>query len=158
FGMSAVLLAKLQPDSFRRHGENFRVAREQAQKHSMTLQEVVLTKALAEHAESSRHFREAERLFKELAALLHRLNDEAGEAFAFKSLGNIATELGDWAGAENWYRRVLEIGERLHDEETIALADSQLGIIAQQRGELDDAEAFFLKSLEVQDQKTFDTA
>ena len=109
------------------HGANFHVALGEAERLGMDFHSWALIQSLAAHAQNTRNFQEAARLFERLATLANNLGEAEREAVAYHQLGMIAQEQRDFASAEQWYRKALAIEEKQGDEHGAASTYHQPG-------------------------------
>ena len=107
-------------------GANFHVALGEAERLKMDFRSGALIQSLAVHAENTRNFREAARLFERLATLANNLGEAEREAVAYHGLGRIAEEQRDFASAEQWYRKALAIWVKYGDKYFEAMTRSLL--------------------------------
>jgi len=130
-------------------GANFRRALGAARKLDMLDTVPSLIQRLARYAKNIRDFKEAERLFAELAQTAQNYGNMDMEAIAYHQLGIAAHEQRDFTAAEDWYRKALEIDRRLNNEYGTASNYYQLGMIAEERRDFTTAEDWYSKSLEI---------
>lgn len=78
--------------------------------------------------------------------------DDADRASAFRNLGNLCIDLGDFDAAEEAYQRALEGWEALGDARGIANTLNGLGLVAWYRGDPTEAVAYHTRSLELRRQ------
>ena len=129
------------------HGANFHVALGEAERLGMDLALAALIQSLAAHAQNTRNFQEATRLFERLATLHGNRGEVLPQAGAYHHLGMIAEEQRDFATADQWYRKSLAIAEKQGHEYGAASNYHQLGIIAQAQRDFATAELWYRKSL-----------
>jgi len=131
------------------HGANFHVALGEAERLGMDLDYAMLVQSLAAHAQNTRNFQEAARLFERLATSWKKQGDAEGEACAYHQLGNIAQEQHDFASAEQWYRKALAIAEKQGNEHGAAGTYHNLGMIAQEQRDFAGAEQWYRKAMAI---------
>ncbi len=78
-----------------------------------------------------------------------RLNNKAGMAIDYGSIGLIALTRGDLDKAKAMFREALNLYQQLRDKEGIAVCYNNLGLIEDSRGNIDEAEVYFNKSLDI---------
>ncbi len=135
------------------HGANFHVALGEAERLKMDFSSWALIQSLAAHAQNTRNFREAARLFERLATLANNLGEAEREAVAYHQLGNIALEQRDFASAEQWYRKSLATEGKQGDEHGAAINYSNLGILAYQQRDFASAEQWHRKALAIEEKQ-----
>jgi tetratricopeptide (TPR) repeat protein len=135
------------------HGANFNVALGEAERLGMDVHFAALIQSLAAHAQNTRNFQEATRLFERLATAQKNCGEVLGEARAYHQLGMIAEEQRDFATAEQWYRKSLAITEKQGNEHGAASTYHQLGIIAQEQRDFATAEQWYRKSLAIEEKQ-----
>ncbi|NLX07529.1 MAG: tetratricopeptide repeat protein [Phycisphaerae bacterium] len=134
---------------FHIHQANLHSARNQALRLAMAVDCAALTQSLAAHAQNTRNWKEAERLFGSLAENCAARGDKKTEAATYHQLGIVAQERRDFAAAESWYRRSLEIEEKFGNERGAASTYLQLGTVALERRDFAAAESWYRRSLEI---------
>jgi tetratricopeptide (TPR) repeat protein len=135
------------------HGANFHVALGEAERLGMDLDFAALIQSLAFHAQNTRNFQEATRLFERLATAQKNCGEVLGEAGAYHQLGMIAEEQRDFATAEQWYRKSLAIEEKQGNEQGAAITYHQLGRIAQEQRDFAMAEQWYRMSLAISERQ-----
>ena len=123
------------------HGANFHVALGEAERLGMDQAFAALIQSLAAHAQNTRNFQEATRLFERLATARKHCEGVLGEASAYHHLGMIAEEQRDFATAEQWCRKSLAITEKQGNEHAAASTYHQLGNVAYSGQRLRDRRA-----------------
>ena len=113
----------------------------------MDLHFSMLVQSLAYHAQNTRNFQEAARLFERLAMADKNRGAVVGEAGAYHHLGMIAQEQRDFASAEQWYRKALAIFEKQGIEDGVAATYHELGFIAKEQSDFASAEQWYRKAL-----------
>jgi tetratricopeptide (TPR) repeat protein len=131
------------------HGANFHHALEKAEELQMPRHFAAVTQSLAAHAQNTRKYAEAARLFGRLAEHYRVAGVPEGEAAAYHQLGNIAYLQRDFAAAEQWYRKSLAISEKPGDEHGAAITYHQLGMLAEAQRDFSAAEQWYRKSLAI---------
>src|SRR5271157_2948482 len=142
-----------QRGEFFLNGANFHVALGEAERLKMDFRSWALIQSLAIHAQNTRTFQEAARLFERLATLANNLGEAEREAAAYHQLGWIALEQRDFASAEQWCRKSLAILEKQGDEHGAASAYHNLGIIAEEQRDFASAEQWYRKSLAIKEKQ-----
>src|SRR5208282_3229759 len=142
-----------QRGEFFLNGANFHVALGEAERLKMDFRSWALIQSLAIHAQNTRTFQEAARLFERLATLANNLGEAEREAAAYHQLGWIALEQRDFASAEQWCRKSLAILEKQGDEHGAASAYHQLGWIADKQRDFASAEQWYRKSLAIKEKQ-----
>ena len=136
-----------QRGPFALHGANFHQALALAKSLDMDRDIGALVQSLAAHAQNTRDFTGATRLFEDLADH-HRNKDQAeGLAGAYHQLGLIAEAQRDFGDAEQWYRKSLAINEKQGDEHGAASTYHQLGRMALKQGDFANAGQWMLRAL-----------
>jgi len=138
-----------QRKMFSLFGINFRRALGIAQELDMRDVTPFLIQGLAHYTQNIRDFKEAERLYTELAQTAQSYGDMIMEACAYHQLGRVAQDRRDFTAAEGWYRKALEIEQNQGDEYDMALTCHELGRLAQEHRDFTAAEGLYRKSLEI---------
>jgi tetratricopeptide (TPR) repeat protein len=119
------------------------------QEDGMLRSAAALTQSLAAYAQNIRQWDRAETLYKRLANISKRRDNEEDVPRAYHHLGLVAQERRDFDAAERWYQKALAIEERLGNEHGAATTYHQLGIVAQERCDFDAAERWYQKALTI---------
>jgi len=135
------------------NGANFHVALGEAERLKMDFLSGALIQSLAAHAQNTRNFQEAARLFERLATLANNIGEAEREAAAYHQLGRIAEEQRDFASAEQWYRKALAIVEKQGDDHGAAGTYHELGNIAQEQHDIAGAEQWYRKALAIKEKQ-----
>jgi tetratricopeptide (TPR) repeat protein len=131
-------------------GANFRRALGIARELDMREAEMYLIEGLAHYVGNTRDFKEAERLYRELAGSAQNYSNMKMEAVAYHQLGMVAQQRRDFTTAEDWYKKSMEINQKLGNEYRTAGIYHQLGMVAEERRDFTTAEDWYRKSLEIE--------
>jgi tetratricopeptide (TPR) repeat protein len=96
------------------------------------------------------NWNEAEALYLESLKIQTELDDRAGMATSWVSLGDIARNRGDYDQAEALFNQSLAVRTKLGDRAGMAISWGVLGDIACNRGDYDKAEALYNQCLKVE--------
>ena len=130
-------------------GVNFRNALTIARKLDMQDDICALLNRLANYAYKTRHFAEAEQLYREYLHTGELFNRPQAQALAYHQLGMVAQERRDFEDAEKLYMLSLEISLKHNNLHDAASTYHQLGIVAEERRDFEDAEKWYRLSLEI---------
>jgi len=131
------------------HGAHFHVALGEAERLQMDFLSGALIHSLAVHAQNTRNFQEAARLFERLATPANSLGEAEREAVAYHRLGMIAAEQRDFASSEQWYLKSLAIAEKQGDEHGAARTYHNLGMIAAEQRDFASSEQWYRKAMAI---------
>lgn len=133
------------------HNVNFYHAKEIAENLGMQYEDLQVTYFLAEIANSTTNFAQAEHLYRELVEKAHQYGNADIESRAYISLAVLANRRGDEESAKVWVHMVASIWEK---KDTISLdALYGLGYNAMRFGNLSSASTYFEEALAISSPK-----
>lgn len=109
--------------------------------------QVMLRRQLAGAQLGLGQYAAARALYEENLAACRDLRQPAGEADAYRSLGDVAQAMADYAGARDFYERSLALYRDLNDAAGVARALDSLGSVAYDEGKLSEAKQLYQESL-----------
>jgi predicted ATPase len=90
---------------------------------------------------------EAERLFRESAALFQVLGEARGSAYMQSNVASALVSRGQYAAAEPLLKELVKVGRALGDDHVVAVNLGNLGVVTSEFGDADRAASFFGESL-----------
>ena len=114
-----------------------------------TVQEGMLSIALAQIYESQSMYAEAKELYERAIPVMQKTDNRRGKEIAFGGLGNVFRSLGEYVKAKEYYERALAISMETGDREGEGTWYGNLGTVFRSLGEYVKAREYYEKALAI---------